>query len=140
MVAALAYLEEEHPGEAAAAAWARGVLLGAGHALEERVYRGWLGLGYHHDAAGYVCGIFPRPERLALSLESGARLPDPAGLLTGAGRTVRSVIVADREEPGAEAIADVVEAAIALQAALRPRRARRAAPPLRGGAARPQRG
>lgn len=80
--------------------------------LDERVYRGWQALGYHHPEAGYVCGIFPREERVQFLFEHGASLPDPRGLLEGDGRQVRYVPM----RPGAaidnEAFAELVDEAI----------------------------
>jgi hypothetical protein len=76
------YLRHEAPELAGLALWLRSVLLAAESDLEQRVHRGWQGVGFHHPDAGYVCGIFPRREGLQLLFEHGASLPDPEGVLT----------------------------------------------------------
>jgi hypothetical protein len=69
----------------------RELVLAAHPELEERVYQGWRGLGFHHPVAGYVCAIFPRSDRVFLSFEKGVLLADPDQRLVGSGRTVRSL-------------------------------------------------
>jgi len=59
--------------------------------LEERVYDGWHGIGYHDRQAGYLTGIFPQPDCVKLYFEHGAVLPDPHHVLTGHGTQVRHV-------------------------------------------------
>lgn len=59
--------------------------------LEERVYDGWHGIGYHDRQAGYLAGIFPQPDCVKLYFEHGAVLPDPHHVLTGHGTQVRHV-------------------------------------------------
>ncbi|NKX52587.1 DUF1801 domain-containing protein, partial [Arthrobacter deserti] len=83
------YLREHHAGQAGLALWVRSVLLDAEPDFEQRIYRGWEAVGFHHPDAGYLCGIFPRPEGLQLLFEHGAALPDPEGMLRGDGRQVR---------------------------------------------------
>ncbi|EMY32877.1 hypothetical protein D477_017864 [Arthrobacter crystallopoietes BAB-32] len=90
------YLRQEFPEQAELALWLRSVLLEAEPDLEQRVYRGWQAVGFRHPDAGYVCGIFPRPEGLQLLFEHGASLPDPEGVLTAGGRQVRALPIADR--------------------------------------------
>jgi hypothetical protein len=65
------------------------VILRARPELRERVYRGWHGLGFHHPVRGYVAAIFPRDVDVMVGFEHGADLPDPHGLLEGAGRRLR---------------------------------------------------
>ncbi len=48
---------------------------------EERAYPVWKGIGYVHPQAGYVCGIFPFKDYVALAFEFGVLLPDPEGIL-----------------------------------------------------------
>jgi hypothetical protein len=59
--------------------------------VEERVYDGWRGIGYHDRQAGYLAGIFPQPDCVKLYFEHGAVLPDPHHVLTGHGTQVRHV-------------------------------------------------
>jgi hypothetical protein len=64
-------------------------VLAAEPELEERVYRGWRGLGYRHPDAGYVCGVFPRADGVSLLFERGAELDEP--VLTGEGTQTRQL-------------------------------------------------
>ena len=59
--------------------------------VEERVYDGWHGIGYHDRQAGYLVGIFPQPDCVKLYFEHGAVIPDPHHVLTGHGAQVRHV-------------------------------------------------
>jgi hypothetical protein len=112
---ALAFLQREHPREAATAAWARAVLLGSGHELEERVYRGWDGLGYVHDVAGYVGGIFPRPGEVAVFFEHGARLrAGGAPGLVPRGRRGAVVLVRATDAGTAAVLEEVLDRAVQL--------------------------
>jgi hypothetical protein len=113
------YLRSYHPGHAELALWVRQVLLDAEPDLEQRVYRGWQAVGFHDPDAGYVCGLFPRPEGLLLTFEHGASLPDPDGALIGDGRQVRSLPV-HAADAGTEArIRGLLEQAISYGLALR---------------------
>jgi hypothetical protein len=58
---------------------------------EERPYRGWHGIGYHHPASGYFCGIFPHDSFVRLGFEHGAELSDPRGLLHPASSGAKQV-------------------------------------------------
>lgn len=80
--------------------------------MEERVYQGWRGLGFHHPDAGYVCAIFPRSGSVYLSFERGARLPDPEGRLVGSGKLVRSLEYRPSDE--VDGFEEFVRAAIDL--------------------------
>lgn len=75
---------------------------------EERVRPGWHALTYHDHDAGYVCGIFPAADRVGLVFERGARMNDPHGLLVGAGRAVRSLVL----QPGDQVDALPLEALV----------------------------
>lgn len=48
---------------------------------EERAYPVWKGIGFVHPEAGYVCGVFPSKDHVALAFEFGVLLDDPEGLL-----------------------------------------------------------
>src|SRR5262245_39851730 len=67
----------------------RDTILRARPELSERAYKGWHGLGFHHPVRGYVGALFPRDGDVMMGFERGADLPDPHGLLEGAGRRVR---------------------------------------------------
>jgi hypothetical protein len=69
----------------------RRVILDGHPQLSERVRPGWHSLNYHDPEAGFVCAIFPLADQVQLVFERGAQLPDPHGLLSGSGRTVRTL-------------------------------------------------
>ncbi len=108
------YLRHDYPAQAELALWARDVLLAAEPDLEQRVYRGWQGVGFHDADAGYVCALFPRTEGLMLSFEHGASLPDPEGLLTGDGDQVRALRVTGTDDNTKRQIEELLEQAIAF--------------------------
>lgn len=82
--------------------------------VEERVYFGWRGIGFHHPDAGYVCALFPRDDEVRVGFEHGHLLHDPFDRLTGTGSRVRYLPVAawDDELPGI--VAGFVDQAIHL--------------------------
>ncbi|TQN40842.1 hypothetical protein FHU33_0193 [Blastococcus colisei] len=82
----------------------RSIVLGAHPQLVERARTGWHSINYRDPVAGFVCALFPGPDRVQLVFEHGARLPDPEGHLSGTGRQVRALDVA----AGAPVDADVV--------------------------------
>jgi hypothetical protein len=59
------------------AQWLRRAVKSSDPSLNERVYNGWHGFGYHHPDAGYVGAVFPRDEDVLLAFEHGADLADP---------------------------------------------------------------
>lgn len=97
------------------ALWLRSVVLDAEPALGERIARGWGALTLHHPVAGYVCGVFTRPDGVTLVFEHGVELHDPEGLLQGAGRQVRHIEVAAPDEALAEVVAAFTAQAVALR-------------------------
>lgn len=91
----------------------RAVILGAHPDLRERVYRGWHGLGFHHPVRGYVAAIFPRDDEVTVGFEHGADLPDPHGLLEGAGRRLRYLrFVPSACTPTEEQLAEYMDLAV----------------------------
>jgi len=106
------YLQEHHTEHADLALWVRSLLLEAEPDFEQRIYRGWEAVGFHHPDAGYVCGLFPRPDGLQLLLEHGAVLPDPEGVLRGDGRQVRTLPVPDRSARTEEYIQRFLDLAV----------------------------
>lgn len=122
------YLHRHHPAHADLAVWVRDVLLAAEPDLEQRVYPGWQGVGFHDAEAGYLCALFPRTNGLFLSFEHGAALPDPDGLLTGDGEQVRALHVTGTDAASKAHILQLLEQAIAFGIGLRagaPKRRRR---------------
>ncbi len=77
----------------------REAILRARPELSERVYRGWPGLSFHHPVRGCVGALFPRDGDVMLGFERGADLPDPHGLLQGAGRRLRYLRFTPADDP-----------------------------------------
>jgi hypothetical protein len=82
----------------------------------ECAYPGWHGIGYRHPSAGYIGAIFPLQDRVRLGFEHGARLPDPAGMLTGDGKQLRYVEVLPGADINERAIRALLVDAVALRA------------------------
>lgn len=78
-------------------------------------------LSYYHDDAffksigGNICMIEVKKGRVALSFIRGAGLPDPDGLMYGAGKQKRFVDVPDEAFAAKRELADLVRAAAAQQ-------------------------
>lgn len=89
--------------------------------LEERVYRGWGGLGYHARGAGYVFAIFPRDQHVDVGFEHGADLEDPDGLFYRGGKQLRYARLDAWDEARVEALLHMMQAAIAWQSLRSPR-------------------
>jgi hypothetical protein len=60
---------------------------------EERPYAGWHAIGFVHAEAGYFCGLFPTDEALSIVFEHGRELADPAGILEGDYKQIRSIAI-----------------------------------------------
>ena len=80
----------------------------------EAAYPGWHAIGCRHPESGYFCGIFPQNDIVNLGFEFGTLLPDPDGLLEGAGKQVRYVKIKDRKDIRVRAIKKLLLAAISL--------------------------
>jgi hypothetical protein len=107
------YLRDHHAPTAELALWVRSVVLRADPDLTEKVYRGWQGVGFRHDEAGYVCAVYPRSEWVVLLFEHGASMPDPEGVLLGDGKQTRFIRVERRSRETAGQIDRYVQQAIA---------------------------
>jgi hypothetical protein len=81
----------------------------------EAAYPTWHGIGYRHPESGYFCGIFPQEDSVKLGFEFGALLPDPHGLLEGAGKQVRYVIIKDKKDIRVGPIKKLLLAAVRLK-------------------------
>ncbi|WP_164704568.1 DUF1801 domain-containing protein [Blastococcus litoris] len=99
----------------------RGVVLAAHPQLTERARPGWHSVNYRDPVAGFVCALFPGADRVQLVFEHGARLPDPAGRLSGNGRRVRMLDFSVGDGPDADALVHFLDLAVELGAALRAR-------------------
>ena len=80
----------------------------------EVAYPSWHGIGYHHPRCGYFCAIFPMKDTIKLGFEFGVLLPDPEGMLTGDGRQIRYVNIHWQADIRAEAIRQLIQAALSL--------------------------
>jgi hypothetical protein len=85
---------------------------------DERAYPVWKAIGYAHPQAGYVCGIFPYRDHVALAFEFGVLLHDPDQLLRP-GRTstkkVRYLEVRTARDIRLKAIGTWLEESVALR-------------------------
>ncbi|MEV4751827.1 DUF1801 domain-containing protein [Streptosporangium sp. NPDC049248] len=105
-------LRGHDPAVVTAALWLRDLVISTVPDAREKVWPGWHGFGYRHPRAGYLCGVFPRERTVSLFFEHGARLPDPACLLTVSGRRGRSVVVERAGELPTDQIIALIDAAI----------------------------
>lgn len=69
---------------------------------------------YSHPRCGYFCGLYPQVSSVQLLFEFGVLLPDPDGLLRGAGPYVRFVPVGEYHPLYAPALCRLIEAAHTL--------------------------
>jgi hypothetical protein len=99
----------------------RAAVVAAHPQLVERVQRGWHSINYRDPAAGFVCAIFPTRDAVQLVFERGAELPDPDGLLTGAGKRVRMLVFATTTDVDEDVVGRFLDLAVDLGAALRRR-------------------
>lgn len=67
--------------------------------------------GYGSRYADLVCAIQPHKRHTNLIFSKGATLPDPHGLLTGAGKRARHVKIAKVEDIAKPGVRELIEAA-----------------------------
>lgn len=70
-----------------------------------------LAYAYGPGYAGMVCTIIPSRKGVKLGLYRGAALPDPDGLLTGAGKVHRHVVIAAEDDPRPAAVVRLLKSA-----------------------------
>ena len=114
-----ALLDDHAPHVAAAARRVRAAVRRAHPDLTERVRPGWHSINYHDRAAGFVSAIFPMTDHVQLVFERGVLLPDPAGLLTGSGRQVRSLEYRHADEVDDRVVQEFLDHAVEIGAARR---------------------
>ena len=83
-------------------------------ALVGKVMPGWRSINFRHPSAGFVCAIFPHPDRLVLVFEHGRQLSQGEGLLEGDCNRVRYMTMPLTGPLPETAIALVLAEAIAL--------------------------
>lgn len=70
----------------------------------------WGNLTYHNGKKN-VCAIVSHKYHINLQIWNGARLNDPRGLLTGTGKNMRHVKIADEDDLDQEYITDLIKQA-----------------------------
>lgn len=114
-----AFLSRFNPDIADLAARFREALRARYPELEERVYEGWGGLGYHvrtiDGRGGYLSAIFPRESHIDIEFEHGADLPDPHGLFYRGGKQLRYARLDAWDAERVQHLLDLVDAAMAWQ-------------------------
>jgi Domain of unknown function (DU1801) len=80
----------------------------------EKVYPGWkvIQYGAGADLKSVFAVISPQRERVNLGLANATDLPDPAGLLEGAGKASRHVKLTSPEAAAAPAVKELVRGAL----------------------------
>ena len=68
-----------------------------------------------------MCAVFPMADRVHLVFERGVLLPDPAGLLRGSGRQVRSLEYTDGSRVDDDVVQEFLDHAVEIGAGLRAR-------------------
>lgn len=101
----------------------RRLVRAAAPGASERVYLGWRVIAYSREkiAAGkpvkmdsMFCGVCPLKDSVGIYFHSGVKLPDPEGLLEGAGKGMRHVKIRSAEDMRPGAIRNLVRAAYGL--------------------------
>mgnify|MGYP001568586229 CR=1 FL=1 len=80
---------------------------------EERGIKGWKAISYSRD--GMVCGIQPQRNWVNLIFYRGVELPDPEGVLDGAGKGIRAVKVKKPDDIRGDTLTPLVKAAFRLR-------------------------
>ena len=76
--------------------------------IEERIYKGGAGIGYHDREIGSLCGLFPRENGVALMFSKATMVPDPDGLLKFAGEPGQYVFLRPGRPIPEEALAQLI--------------------------------
>lgn len=100
-----------------AARWLRDLVRSSGLDLDERPRARWGSLNYHHPAAGYVCGVFPRDGHAIVVIERGAALDGFDDVFDERGGQIAKIVVESVSDPRATRIVDAVIAEVALRSA-----------------------
>ena len=79
--------------------------------VEERIYLGWRGVGFHDPVAGYICALFPREADVRIGFERGHLLHDPQHRLEGDGSRVRYLAIGQWSDDLPDVVAGFVDEA-----------------------------
>lgn len=82
--------------------------------LDPVVRRGWGSVNFRHPKAGFLCAVFPMPDRVSLAFEHGRLLSSP--LLEGDTKQVRWIPLRPGSALPVDDIAVLLAEAIALRA------------------------
>lgn len=82
--------------------------------LKEEVKPGWKNVTYRNN--GVVVAISPYSRHVNLHFYRGVDLDDPDGILTGSGKELRHVRIEEVEDVDADALSDMVQRAVRLDA------------------------
>jgi hypothetical protein len=117
MIPDLDTLLDRHSPAIAAQARALHALLGRiAPDLTPQVRLGWGSVNFRHARAGFVCAIFPYPNRVSLIFEQGRQLSNHSGLLQGDGRQIRFIAFAPGAVLPEPELTELIAEAIALRA------------------------
>ncbi len=108
-------LSSQPPPVASLANRLRAIIAEAVPEAKETAYPGWRAIGYRHPKSGYFCGIFPLGDHVKLYFEYGAFLPDPNGMLKGATKQTRYVVIRSAKDIKIAPLKRLMEAAVALR-------------------------
>ena len=84
--------------------------------IEERIYKGGAGIGYHDRETGSLCGLFPRDNGVALMFSKGLSLPDPEGLIKYPGNSGQYIFFRAGQPIPEEALTQLILAALIFAA------------------------
>ena len=82
--------------------------------FEIRGYPVWKAVGFRHESAGYICGIFPQKNFVQLVFEWGILLDENENILEGSGKQIRSLILHTAKDIRKKAIQNFIEQSIDL--------------------------
>lgn len=94
----------------------RGIIHDTVEDMTERAYPGWHAVGFRHQRAGYVCGLFPFDDYVRFVFEHGRALSDPEGVLGGDGKQIRFIDIYDIGAIPVEPLQVLLFQAVALRA------------------------
>ena len=104
----MSHLDSLSPEIRALVAEVRRIVKDTAPEIEERIYKGGAGIGYHDREIGSLCGLFARENGVALMFSKGTTVPDPDGLLRDAGAPGQYVFLRPGKPIPEEALAQLI--------------------------------
>lgn len=83
--------------------------------LAPKVQTGWGSINFRHKRAGFICAVFPYPDRVSLIFEHGRQLSNDSELLQGDHRQIRFIPFVPGDTIPADDLAALIGEAIALR-------------------------